>query len=105
MHAETVLLVHDGKAELFEFNRFLYDGMCPDDNIDPAFFDIAIYRLARLLVHAADEERDIDAERQEELARLEASATSLPSEVDTARAKRDAAALQHAGSLLVHRRQ
>ena len=38
------------------------------------------------------------AERQGEAARLEASAASLPAEVDTARAKEEAAQRQHAGA-------
>jgi hypothetical protein len=43
-------------------------------------------------------EKQLLAAQQEELGRLEASASSLPSELDTVRAKREAATLQHAGA-------
>lgn len=38
------------------------------------------------------------AERQADVARLESAAATLPAEVDTARAKEEAAELQHAGA-------
>lgn len=43
-------------------------------------------------------EKQLLAQRQDELGRLEAAASSLPSELDTVRAKREAAQLQHAGA-------
>jgi hypothetical protein len=42
--------------------------------------------------------KNVLSERSEELARLEAAAATLPSEVETTRAKRDAALQQHAGT-------
>ena len=61
-HAETVLLVHNGKTEIFEFHGVRQHGMRTYDQICPAVGDSFQRDAFFFGLHAADQQRDIDAE-------------------------------------------
>ena len=62
-HAEAVLLVHDGKAEIFKFDRIGQDRMGADNKTGAAVRNGRQCDAPLLGLHAADQQRDIDAER------------------------------------------
>ena len=60
-YAETLFLINDGKPQRMKFHIFLDDSVCPDDDVNLAFFQISKNFL--LFLRRSETRKHLDSDR------------------------------------------